>query len=120
MPSAPRACASPACRASHALAPPLPRTPQVYAAQWFLSLGFLTIWPLLLEYSGGFGIEMALSELGTQLACGKIFYSLFLERTRVYYFSRGLSTGDATYIATGRSYSNMTVSFTALFRLYAR
>ena len=41
------------------------------------------------------------------------------ERTKTFYFSNGMATGAAKYIATGRSYASMTSSFVDLYQRYA-
>lgn len=50
---------------------------------------------------------------------GKLFFALFLERARAFHFIDGLSTGRATYIATGRK-AIVESSFCSLYAQFAR
>ena len=58
--------------------------------------------------------------MGSDLLHGKIIYTLFQERTRVYYFNLGLTLGSARYIATGRSLTSMSSNFVDLYTKFAR
>ena len=49
----------------------------------------------------------------------KPFFGLFVTRTSTYYIDQGMATGQAEYVATGRSYATMNASFATLFSLYA-
>ena len=93
---------------------------QVYASQWFLQLGFLLVLPLFLELAGGMGVILALKEIGWQILTGKLFYTVFQERTRAYYMHNGLTLGSAKYVATGRTLVSMSSNFVLNFSLYTR
>lgn len=45
---------------------------------------------------------------------------MFTERTRAFAYNRGILRGEASYIATGRSFSGMMSDFTTMFKVYAR
>ena len=55
---------------------------QVYAAEWFISLGLTMIWPLLLEHAGHYGVWKALSEVVRQQLMLKVLFTLFQVRSR--------------------------------------
>ena len=93
---------------------------QVYASQWFLQMGFILMLPLFLECVGTVGILSATKELLGQLLSGKILFTLFQERTRVFYLNTGFTLGSARYVATGRSFVTMSSNFVLLYSLYAR
>ena len=46
---------------------------QVYAAEWFISLGLTMIWPLFLEHAGHYGVWKALSEVRTACRVCSLF-----------------------------------------------
>ena len=50
---------------------------QVYAAEWFISLGLTMIWPLFLEHAGHYGVWKALSEVVRQQLMLKVLFTLF-------------------------------------------
>ena len=56
--------------------------PQVYAAEWFISLGLTMIWPLFLEHAGHYGVWKALSEVVRQQLMLKVLFTLFQVRSR--------------------------------------
>ena len=55
---------------------------QVYAAEWFISLGLTMIWPLFLEHAGHYGVWKALSEVVRQQLMLKVLFTLFQVRDR--------------------------------------
>ena len=55
---------------------------QVYAAEWFISLGLTMIWPLFLEHAGHYGVWKALSEVVRQQLMLKVLFTLFQVRSR--------------------------------------
>ena len=55
---------------------------QVYAAEWFISLGLTMIWPLLLEHAGHYGVWKALSEVVRQQLMLKVLFTLFQVHSR--------------------------------------
>ena len=57
-------------------------SPQVYAAEWFISLGLTMIWPLFLEHAGHYGVWKALSEVVRQQLMLKVLFTLFQVRSR--------------------------------------
>ena len=55
---------------------------QVYAAEWFISLGLTMIWPLFLEHAGHYGVWKALSEVVRQQLMLKVLFTLFQVHSR--------------------------------------
>ena len=49
----------------------------VYSSEWFVQMGFVLMWPLFLELCGVGGLGFALSEISSDFAHGKVFYTLF-------------------------------------------
>ena len=94
-------------------------TEQVYAAEWFVQLGFVLVFPFFLEYAGSYGLLAALKEIVQQLLGFKFLFTIFQERTRAFYLHQGLTLGSARYIATGRGYT-MSSNFLLLYDRYSR
>ena len=80
-------------------------------AEFLLQIGFLMVLPIFAEEFIEFGLRYALGTQVRQQLSLRLVYTFFQERTKSVYFDRAMQTGEAKYIATGRSFEGMTSSF---------
>ena len=76
--------------------------------------------PLFTEEWLEFGLGRALRTQLRHIVSLRPLYTFFLERTKGYAYDNALMTGQARYIATGRSMLSDGTNFTAIFKMYSR
>lgn len=92
----------------------------VLGAEFLFQVGFLMMLPLFCEEAVEFGLRHAFSSQIRQQLSLRMFFTFFQERTKAAFYDRALQLAEAKYVATGRSFDGMTVSFTYLWQAYAR
>ncbi|KAL1503395.1 hypothetical protein AB1Y20_011446 [Prymnesium parvum] len=92
----------------------------IYEAAFLYQLGFILMLPLLLNRWAKHGLPAALNELSLHMMALKPIFSIFQARTSMYYLESGLRTGQADYVATGRTLDTLTANFTTIFATFAR
>ena len=98
----------------------VPGNTGTYDSGYILQLGFIMMLPLFVARWAEEGFATALAEFVSQTFAGKPLFGLFSMRTNMHYLDLGLRLGQASYIATGRTYTTMISNFTTLYSMYAR